>query len=143
MQSGSARETLGLISQPSHLEVNLDSDWNPIGRVQSRDYFTRSFKKNSSGYELELDVKGYAMEFSAGRYRNSFEADHRGWTPINLAGADLAFSEGRARSQRAQALIIRPGHYYWFSLRGNGPGLDQKFQEELKQSWDCISVIDQ
>ena len=141
-QSGSARETLGLLDKSSHLEINLDSDWNPVGRVQSRDYFTRSFRKNTNSYELELDVKGYTMESSASTYMKSFEAEHRGWTPIQLAGADAAYSEGRGRSQKAQALVLRQGHYYWFSLRGNGAGVADKFPDELKTSWESVSVID-
>lgn len=141
-QGGSARETLGLMDKPTHLEINLDSDWNPVGRVQSRDYFTRSFRKTASDYELDLDVKGYSMEQTAARYRNSFDTEHRGWTPIQLAGADIAYSEGHGRSQRVQALVLRTGHYYWFSLRGNGAGLAAKFPEELQQSWDSVSVID-
>ncbi len=142
VQSGSARETLGLLDKSSHLEINLDTDWNPVGRVQSRDYFTRSFRKNTNTYEMELDVKGYTMEASATTYRRSFEAEHRGWTPIQLAGADAAFSEGRGRSQKVQALILRQGHYYWFSLRGNGAGVAEKFPDELKTSWESVSVID-
>ncbi|MBS2039068.1 hypothetical protein JST97_29065, partial [bacterium] len=141
-QGGSARETLGLMDKPTHMEINLDSDWNPVGRVQSRDYFTRSFRKTANDYELELDVKGYSMEQSATRYRNSFQTEHQGWTPIQLAGADIAYSEGHGRSQRVQALVLRTGHYYWFSLRGNGAGLAAKFPEELQKSWDSVSVID-
>ncbi|MFN8606498.1 MAG: serine/threonine-protein kinase [Vulcanimicrobiota bacterium] len=141
-QGGSARETLGLMDKPTHLEINLDPDWNPIGRVQGRDYFTRSFRKNAGDYELELDIKGYTMEQSATRYRNSFETEHQGWTPIQLAGADIAYSEGHGRSQRVQALVLRTGHYYWFSLRGKGPGLAEKFPDELQKSWDSVSVID-
>lgn len=141
-QSGSARETLGLLDKSSHLEINLDSDWNPVGRVQSRDYFTRSFRKNTNTYELELDVKGYTMESPPTTYKRSFEADHRGWTPIQLAGADVAYSEGSGRSQKAQALVLRQGHYYWFSLRGNGAGVAENFPNELKTSWESVSVID-
>ncbi|MBX3168341.1 MAG: serine/threonine protein kinase [Candidatus Eremiobacteraeota bacterium] len=141
-RSGSARETLGLLDKSSHLEINLDADWNPVGRVQSRDYFTRSFRKNTNSYEMELDVKGYTMEASSTTYMRSFEAEHRGWTPIQLAGADLAYSQARGRSQKAQALILRQGHYYWFSLRGNGAGVAGSFPEELKTSWESVSVID-
>lgn len=142
VQSTSARETIGLLDKSSHLEINLDTDWNPIGRVQSRDYFTRSFRKNTNRYDLELDVKGYVMESTAATYQRSFQADHRGWTPIQLAGADQAYADGRGRSQKVQALVIRAGHYYWFSLRGNGAGLAEKFPEELKTSWDSVSVVD-
>jgi serine/threonine protein kinase len=142
VQSGSARETLGLLDKSSHLEINLDTDWNPVGRVQSRDYFTRSFRKNTNTYEMELDVKGYVMEAASGTYMRSFEADHRGWTQIQLPGADLAYSDGRGRSQKVQALVLRQGHYYWFSLRGNGAGLAEKFPDELKTCWDSVSVVD-
>ena len=82
------------------------------------------------------------MESTAATYQRSFQADHRGWTPIQLAGADQAYADGRGRSQKVQALVIRAGHYYWFSLRGNGAGLAEKFPEELKTSWDSVSVVD-
>ena len=136
-------ESVSLMDSSSRVDLNLDDSWNPIARMQSKGYFYRGFRKSASNFELNLDIKGYSMEHSGEKYRNSFKADHTGWTPLNLTGADLAFSRGQGRSQSMEALSLKQGHYYWVSLRGNGTGMGPKiFQDELKLVWDSVNLVD-
>jgi serine/threonine protein kinase len=141
--SSTGSETVSLLDSSGQVELNLDPDWNPIARIQSKGYFYRGFRKTAANFELHFDLKGYAMEHRAEQYRNSFQADHQGWTPATLAGADLAFRRGQGRSHSLEALTLKAGHYYWISLRGKGSGMNAEvFQDELKRVWDSVSLVD-
>lgn len=141
--SGTGQETLTLMDTNARVDLNLDSDWNPMERIQSKGYFYRGFRKEGSNWQLNLDIKGYTMESSGDKYRKSFSADHQGWNSIELSGVDLAFLKGQGRSQNMEALAVKDGHYYFVSLRGSGSGMSPAlFEEEMKQVWESVNLVD-
>lgn len=136
-----AHESLTLMDD-GRLDVELTEDWNPIARVRGSSYFVRSYRQSAANWELTLDLKGNVAEESLETYRNSFQVRHNGWDAETLEGADLAFHQGRGRSHHVEALILRPGHYYFFGLRGNGMGMsDELFREHLTRAWAGVQVL--
>lgn len=138
------REVLTLIDASSSLQVDLDPSWSRVGRIEQQGFFARNFRKQQAGTELTFDIKGYTTENPILTCRNSFRADHTGWTNVtDLTGADVAFSRSNRRQVRFEWLVARRGHFYWFRFQGNGSGVRPELvRRELNDAWDHVQVVE-
>lgn len=142
--TGNTQGSVGLLDSNAKIQINLDSDWGSVGGFQQARAFHRSFRKQKGAFEFTFDIKGYSAEERPDRYRNSFKADHRGWTPYNdLGGVDLAFLQSSGRYHKVEALTAKQGQYYWYRFTGKGSGLGLgEFRQELDSAWADISLLE-
>lgn len=142
-RSGSSQGSVGLLGSNSKVHINLGSDWSSIGGFQQSQAFHRSFRKSQGGTDFTFDIKGYAAEERPERYRKSFAADHRNWAPVtDFPGVDLAFLQTSSRYYKWEALLARPGSYYWYRFTAKGSLSPADFRQELDRAWADVSLID-